>query len=136
MYKSRRLDLNPLALAANAVGTYNSAQIPTSRGGWDDSVMGSIPTFTEYSGPMNYLRGVLMISNANGGTANLIVQGLVPGQDGTQAYHWRTLGSTAVQNAAGAFDVQITGPVPAVIRLQLVIATATVTCGGWVELGD
>lgn len=127
---------NPLALTSRTAATYNSSQIQLFRGVDTDAVTtNDTPTEWIYAGFLRSLRCTMMISAATG-TARLYCQALRQGQDGTAAYHWINLGDTDVQSATGQFGFYVPAPVPSIIRLQLVIATAAVTADGWIEAGD
>ena len=67
--------------------------------------------------------------------AELVVDGLAPGTDGSSSSHWGLLGTTTAKSSNGTYFVRIEGPLPRKIRYRLLIGGASVTCQGALIVG-
>jgi hypothetical protein len=86
-------------------------------------------------GPLRHAQIALTITNANGGNAELVVDGLAPGTDGSSSSHWGLLGTTTAKSSNGTYFVRIEGPLPRKIRYRLLVGGASVTCQGALIVG-
>ena len=132
----RRWDIPLLAVELRVPGTFTSAVISLDPDYEPLSgfAVGNPPR--RVKGPARHGRicvgGPTFVAT---GTIYGILQGLIPNQDSTLAYYWRSIGTTTPLTAQGCNDLQVDGPLPHIMRGQLVVATANVTAGLWLELG-
>lgn len=109
-----------IASASQAVGTTSGTAKPTF-------YSASTDVNRSYKGRTKRGRLILMASVIGSGTIYGVLQGRVPGADGTQAYHWYTIATTDVLSANGATVTYITDHIPPHVRGQVVTATGVVT---------
>ena len=113
----RQIEL--IASASQSAGTASGTAKPTYEFPASDQ-------HAAYKGHTKRGRLIHMVSTIGTGTQYGILQGRVPGTDGTQAYHWYRILTTDLLSANGANAPVIVDHIPPIVRGQLVTATEAV----------